>query len=129
MPRRLPAVSLLLAWLCASGAMLDVVQAFAWARMFAGYARIESILPAAKDTFDPAKPCEICRAVSKARETSNQNTPAARSAATEKIILFFERPVRFVGVAAQRTWPLAPPARVLVRAGDVPVPPPKIVCS
>ena len=90
MARRLPALSLLLAWLCASGAMLDVAQVAAWARMFAGYVRTESVAAAARETFDPAKPCQICRAVSKARAAAAPRA-AVPSAGPEKIILIFER--------------------------------------
>src|SRR5277367_3965041 len=62
--RRLPAISLICAALCASGTLLDMAQVFAWTRMFAGYARNESIAAAARETFDPAKPCALCCAVS-----------------------------------------------------------------
>jgi len=125
MSRRIPAISLLLAWLCASGATLDLAQVFAWTRMFAGYARTESVLAAAKETFDPAKPCKICRAVGKAREASGRHAPAVPAVGPEKIILIFERAAPFVAVPAQRAWPVAAPARAPVRGGDVPVPPPK----
>jgi len=66
--RRLIVLSLLAAWLCANGALLDVEQAYAWGRMFAGYVRTIPIAQAAAETFDPAKPCAICRAVQQARQ-------------------------------------------------------------
>jgi hypothetical protein len=123
--RRLSAVSLLCAWLCASGAMLDVAQMVAWTRMFQGYARTESLAAAARETFDPAKPCEICRAVSKAREASGRHAPAVPAASGEKMVLIFERCAPFVALSAPRTWPGVAPARAPVRAADVPVPPPR----
>jgi hypothetical protein len=125
MSRRLSAISLLCAWLCASGAMLDVAQVFAWTRMFAGYARTESIAAAVKETFDPGKPCAICRVVSHARDAADQRAPAAPSAGSEKIVLIFEGHEGFVAVSAERAWPAAPSARALARGGDVPVPPPR----
>ena len=125
MLRRLPAVSLLCAWLCASGALLDVAQVFAWTCMFAGYARTESIVAAARETFDPAKPCALCCAVSKARESSKEHGPAVPAAGPEKLILICERPAPFVAAPGLESWPEMKPARALVRSGDVPVPPPR----
>jgi hypothetical protein len=123
--RRLPVLSLLCAWLCASGALLDMAQVFAWTRMFAGYARTESIAAAARETFDPAKPCALCCAVSKARETARQHGPAVPAAASERMILILERSALFVAASGQRSWPEGEPTSALARGGDVPVPPPR----
>jgi len=123
--RRLSAASLLCAWLCASGAMLDVAQVAAWARMFGGYARTESLAAAVRETFDPGKPCVICRAVSQAREASERHAPAVPSAGAEKMLLIFERTAPFVALAAPRSWPGVPSARAPARIADVPVPPPR----
>lgn len=123
--RRLSAVSLLCAWLCASGAMLDVAQGFAWARMFAGYARTRSFAAAARETFDPGKPCTICRAVGRAREASGQHGPAVPSAGGQRMLMILERPAAFFAPAAAGGWPVEPAARAEVRGSDVPVPPPR----
>ena len=123
--RRLSAVSLLCAWLCASGAVLDIAQTVAWTRMFAGYARTESLASAARETFAPGKPCQICRAVGKAREASERHGPGVPSAGAEKIVLILDRGAPFVALSAQRTWPGVRSALAPERSGDVPVPPPK----
>jgi hypothetical protein len=123
--RRLSAVSLLCAWLCASGAMLDITQVFAWTRMLAGYARTESFAAAAKETFDPAKPCAICKAVSKAREASGCQGPAVPSAGGEKLVLILEASAPFVALSAERAWPASPSVSAQALCGDVPVPPPR----
>ena len=123
--RRLPTFALLCAWLCASGALLDMAQVFAWTRMFAGYARSESIVAAAKETFDPAKPCALCCAVGKAREASRQHGPAVPAAASERMVLILERPVPFVPASDGRGWPDVKSSRATALSGDVPVPPPK----
>ncbi len=123
--RRISAAGLLCAWLCASGAMLDVAQVVAWARMFEGYARTQSLALAAKETFDPAKPCGICRAVSKARAATEGRVPAVPSAGAEKMILIFERCAPFVALAAPRSWPRVAPCRAPACVADVPVPPPR----
>lgn len=127
--RRLSAVSLLCAWLCASGAMLDVAQAFAWTRMFAGYARNESVAAAVRDTFDPGRPCALCCALSKVRQAAGQHVPAVPSAGVDRLILIFERPDVYVAVRAERAWPDAPFAGTAPRACDVPVPPPRAVLA
>lgn len=124
MSRRLASISLLCAWLCASGAMLDVAQVGAWARMFAGYAGTESVVAAAGDTFDPQRPCAICRTLSRARETCGQRPPAIPSAGPEKIVLVLERATPLLVQSARPEWPEAPTARAMVRITEVPVPPP-----
>jgi hypothetical protein len=126
--RRLPAISLFCAWLCASGAMLDVAQVFAWARMFTGYARSESVAAAVRDTFDPARPCALCCALGKARQASGQHVPAVPSGG-DRMILVFERPDVFVAASPERAWPDFPGARAVARACDVPVPPPRALSA
>jgi hypothetical protein len=128
MSRRLASISLLCAWLCASGAMLDLAQGFAWARMFAGYARSESVGSAARDTFDPARPCSICLAVKAAREASCAHSPVAQQPETSKIILAFEEPGIFVAQAPSQGWILVKSERPPARAEDVPLPPPRAGC-
>jgi hypothetical protein len=129
MSRRLPAISLFCAWLCASGAMLDVTQVFAWTRMFAGYAKTESVVSAVRDTFDPCRPCALCKAVCKAREASSQHAPAVPAAGGDRLTLISERPDRFVAVCNERAWPEARSSRAVIRAGDVPVPPPRALLA
>jgi len=125
MSRRLATISLMTAWLCASGAMLDVAQVAAWARMFAGYARTESVVAAARETFDPAKPCAMCKALGKAREACDHRSPAVPNPGVEKIILISERVQPFVVLVAPRAWPRVACAGMPVRGAEVPVPPPR----
>jgi hypothetical protein len=120
-----------MAWLCANGALLDVVQVFAWGRMFAGYARVLSLGEAVSRTFDPGKPCELCLAVRKARAAAKgrRRDPmeTTKSSGLQKMLLAREgtEPVR-----------IAPPAAVwemcdrIGRPGPVravPVPPPRSI--
>jgi hypothetical protein len=118
-------ISLFCAWLCASGAMLDMAQVVAWTHMFAGYARTESVIQAARNTFDPAKPCALCRAVSNARHASDGHGPAIPNAGSEKIVLILERAAPFVGARVPGNWREAPSLGAPVRPADVPVPPPR----
>ena len=123
--RRVSAASLLCAWLCASGALLDLAQAFAWGRMFAGYARAGSVASALTRTFDPCRPCAICRAVSRARDDSRTRAPAVASAGAQKMVLVLDAPPPFAAPFAPQGWPVPPSTRGEVRGDDVPVPPPR----
>jgi hypothetical protein len=125
MSRRLVTASLLWAWLCASGAMLDLTQLVAWTRMFAGYARTESVLAAAKETFDPGKPCRLCRAVSRAREACGRHGPAVPSAGAQRLVLIIERATPFIGLPAADDWPEEGLLKAPARSAEVPVPPPR----
>jgi hypothetical protein len=124
MSRRLPAISLMCAWLCASGALLDMAQVFAWTRMFTDYASVEPLSAALSDTFS-GRPCEICRAVTSAREAAGQRAPAVLSAGGDRMILIFDRPEVFVAAPSERAWPKVTLVRAVSRICDVPVPPPK----
>jgi hypothetical protein len=108
--------------------MLDVAQGFAWARMFTGYARSESVASAARDTFDPARPCRICLAVKAARDASSAHCPVAQQAETSKIVLAFEEPGIFIGQAPSRVWLLVMSVGAPARSEDVPLPPPRAGC-
>jgi hypothetical protein len=105
--------------------MLDVTQVVAWTRMFAGYVATESIGAAAKDTFDPAKPCAICRCVGHAREAGERHGTAVPSAGVEKLVLILERTPAFVAILPARGWPDVPSSHAQIRDGEVPVPPPR----
>jgi hypothetical protein len=115
---------MLAAWLCANGAALDVVQAFAWARMFTGYARTAPLACAAAETFDPGKPCPLCQAVQKARE-SGARQPAA--APVERItLLICQRADVVLTRPPAREWPEMSPPFAPAWRQPVSVPPPKL---
>ncbi|HEX3730969.1 MAG TPA: hypothetical protein VHV47_14250 [Opitutaceae bacterium] len=122
---RLRLSALLLAWLCASGAALDLAQVFAWGRMFAGYARHESLAAAASETFDPAKPCDLCRAVTKAREQSKESQPAIPAAGAERLWLVCERPAPVILNPSRPVWTEIRREAPVPWSLTVPVPPPR----
>lgn len=122
MRRHFSVCCLFAAWLCANGALLDVAQVFAWARMFAGYAQTESVTAALRSTLDPAKPCPICLAVEKARDASREQQPPAATVALEKIVLICQRAEILFAPAAPREWPETAPAW----REPVPLPPPRV---
>jgi hypothetical protein len=117
---------LFFAGLCAIGGIWNGVQVFAWSRMFAGYARELTVGEALRATFDPAKPCELCRAVSKARETERQQAPLAAERSTEKLLLAFQAPAQILFLPSQPAWPAAPALFAPRRTEAVPVPPPRV---
>jgi hypothetical protein len=119
---------LLFAWLCASGGLLDIAQVFAWSRMYAGYAQTMSAGEALTETFDPAKPCELCVAVLKARGASDDSakTPAAlASVEIEKVVMIAQCAASAMFAPDFEAWPVARHALADTRVDPVPVPPPR----
>jgi hypothetical protein len=86
--RRLVAtLSLVCAWLCANGAIWDLSQLAAWARMFAGYSQTMTFSAALKETLDPSKPCEMCVGIAKAKQDSENRLPSSEAQAGAKFVL------------------------------------------
>ena len=125
MGRRFQISVILLAWLMASGVQWDLVQTFAWGRMFASYSRAMPVAQAVRMTFMPANMCASCRAVEKAKQ--QESAPAVPNGKADgKLILVFE-PVPDVplqipdkacwlssegdAVSALRSGPPTPPPR------------------
>lgn len=126
MKKKLAITCLLLAWICANGALLDVVQVFAWGKMFSGYAQTMPVAAALKETFDPAKPCEMCLGVASAKEDFEQKKlPATVEQNGGKVVLAFHLPTAFVWVSMSEAWPPALAAIARTRSDRVPVPPPR----
>lgn len=125
MLKRLPSAALLLAWLFANGALLDAVQVLAWGRMFAGYAETMDVRAALARTFDPSRPCHLCRNVAKAREQAKSQLPAAAERSAEKLILALHRPAPVILSPVTETWENPSPAVGPIRSDPVPVRPPR----
>lgn len=125
MRRLLSVACLLLAWLCATGALLDVTQVLAWTRMFVGYACTMSPGQAISQTFDSGQPCEICLAVQKARETGRKQPPAATAAAAKQIVLICQPAETAAPLCSFCVWPEPGRTHVLSWCPPVAVPPPR----
>lgn len=65
--RRFFTVSVLLAWLLATGAQWDLLQGFAWGRMIASYSRTMPLNEAVRLTFTPENLCGLCKVVAEVR--------------------------------------------------------------
>jgi hypothetical protein len=124
--RGLSVAGLLLAWLCAQGALTDAVQVFAWVRMFSGYVQTTTWRAALEQTLDPEKPCEICCAVRKAREAepSSAAPPGRDSERLDLVLLTIDVPPE--PTSALATFPVLNASPTLWRS-PVPKPPPRLV--
>jgi hypothetical protein len=97
MLRRLQTISVVFAWLFATGSHWDLVQTFAWGRMIATYSQTMSVGEAVKLTFKPTTLCNLCEMVSAAQKQQTQEErsgPGVKSDA--KILLVFQSSAKFV---------------------------------
>jgi hypothetical protein len=124
--RRIAIASLVFAWLCANGALWDALQMAAWSRMFAGYVQSMPITRALSETFDAAKPCEMCIGIAKARDVTEKQVPRAEPAATAKFVLVIPTADAPVFANDPGEWPTSPPCRITQRTDPVPLPPPRV---
>lgn len=125
MRRKSAIFSLLFAWLCANGALLDGVQVFAWVKMFAGYTQTMSVPAALRETFDPTKPCEMCVGVASAKDTTRKQLPSSVERSAEKITLALQPTPVLVIAPHAPAWPEVLPVAAVTRCESVPVPPPR----
>lgn len=127
MRKKFAITCLLLAWLCANGALLDMVQVFAWGKMFSGYAKTMPVATALRETFDPAKPCEMCIGVANAKEElSQRNLPATAERDSHKLLLLAcDAPAAFILANPPERWPAILASTAPSRSESVPVPPPR----
>lgn len=120
--RRISLLSLCLAWLCANGAIWDVVQAVAWAKMVRDYSRVMPVARAVEITFNGTAPCTLCVLVEEGRAgESTQQVERSH----ERVLLALHLPDRIVLGAPDQKWSVATDAIGLIRTDPVPVPPPR----
>lgn len=124
--RRLPIIALLLAWVCANGALLDAAQVLAWAKMFRGYAAVMPAGEALAKTFDPANSCRLCVRVAAARRAAREQLPAAIELSAEKLILAVHRAAVFTPRPPAPDWPEPGALHGPRRVEAVPVRPPRV---
>jgi hypothetical protein len=125
MRQRLQLSALLLAWLMATGSQWDVVQVFAWGRMFASYSRIMPVESALRLTFKPDNMCSVCKLVKAAKQQQEQS-PAAPLKARGKILLVFA-PVPTVVIASvpSEWWLVRLKTMHSAERAAPPIPPPR----
>lgn len=123
--KNLSIAGLVFAWLCANGALLDVVQVVAWTKMFAGYSETMPLGAALSATFDPAKPCELCVGVAQAKDVAQKQLPPLPEQAASKLVLACEFPSALLFPARTERWPATLAGAAPSRCETVPVPPPR----
>jgi hypothetical protein len=124
--RRFATASLLIAWLCANGAIWDVMQVAAWGKMFAGYSGTMTISQALQQTFDPAKPCEMCVGIAKAKDATDKKLPSNEQTAGAKFILVMHAAEAPVFTNDPGDWVNLSVGRLTERTDPVPLPPPRV---
>ncbi len=110
--RRAYAITVLFAWLLASGAQWDLLQSFAWGRMIATYSRTMPLHEAVRLTFTPDNLCGMCEFVACAKtrndtDSAGADTPApAETGAKAKPPLATPPAHRFVfQILPSPAWP------------------------
>ena len=127
MRRKFALVLTLTAWLLATGAQWDVVQAAAWARMFSNNLAVLPLGAALERTFSPEGRCEICGAVSTAKQQQADNGSSALGGKAEAKVLLVFQPAPAVIVAAPdfAPWPSDDPFALSFDRAAPPLPPPR----
>jgi hypothetical protein len=125
--RKFSIVCLLFAWLCANGAIWNVVQVVGWAQMIRNYSQIMPATQALQVTFDGSAPCKLCHLAHDGRAAAEKAPPsAALGGAEEKIFLMAECAPTPVLVAPDFSWPGVADVAGLARTESVLVPPPRV---
>ena len=127
MRRTLSIGCLLIAWLCANGAVWNVVQVVAWGKMFHDYSEAMAPGEALSLTFDGTKPCDLCHIAQSAEDTARQQQPreADLGGSTEKLLLLSDDASALVVTAPEFCWPGLDHDAGFTRTESVPVPPPR----
>ncbi len=126
--RTLSTTCLLLAWLCANGAVWNVVQVVAWAKMFHDYSQVMPVAEALELTFDGSAPCDMCTIAQDGQDATRSQLPrdAALGGGAEKILLIADSVPTHEWVAPDSVWPGLAHETGLLRTETVPVPPPRV---
>jgi hypothetical protein len=127
MRQRLQLATLLLAWFMATGGQWDLMQVFAWGRMFANYSRVMPFESAFRLTFKPDNLCGVCKLV---RAAKQQQSPAAPTKEREKILSVFA-PVPAVAVtfSPSERWPAETKVMRSADRSAPPIPPPRTLAA
>jgi hypothetical protein len=127
MRRRLSLITMLTAWLLATGSHWDLLQTFAWGRMIATYSQSMSLSQAVKLTFTPDNLCGLCQSVSEAKQQQAHDTALPNEAKSfGKIPLIFQPVAVWVArgpISAPWGWNHAVP--VCRDRSPPPLPPPR----
>lgn len=125
MRKRISIVSLLLAWLFANGAVWDVVQVVAWAKMFRDYSQVMPATEALRLTFN-GEACDLCDLAQAGQDVARQQSPQdVPSGGADRLLLAYQAVPALVLTAPEADWPRSTHQSGLWRADPVPLPPPR----
>lgn len=127
MRRHVSIAALVLGWLCANGAIWNVVQVVAWARMIHDYSQVMPAARAVTLALSGDAPCDVCKFVDTARDTAGRELPRdAALGATDKLVLALHPSAPIVLPVPDSTWPPIGDFSGSERREPVPLPPPRI---
>jgi len=125
MRRQISTFALLFAWLCANGAVWNVVQVVAWAKMFHDYSDVMPAAQALRLTFE-GEACNLCHIAQSAQDTARDQLPQdAALGGSDRLVLAFQATPPVVVIAPDFAWPGLVNEAGLTRTDTVPVPPPR----
>lgn len=127
MCRRSSLVLTLVAWLFATGTQWDAVQTFAWARMLATNLQTLPFSAALDRTFSPEGRCELCNAVSTAKQQREDSTPTTPGGKADGKVLMIFQPGSAVVLTAPdfAPWSRSETAFASAPRAAPPLPPPR----
>lgn len=127
MRRQLSTIALLVAWLCANGAVWNVVQVVAWAKMFHDYSAVMPAHEALRVTFVGGEACNLCHIAQSAQDTARDQSPRDDAlGGSDRVVLAFHATPPVVVIAPEFSWPGLANEAGLTRTDAVPVPPPRV---
>ncbi|MBI5426343.1 MAG: hypothetical protein HZA32_19890 [Opitutae bacterium] len=127
MRRKFSTIALLVAWLCANGAVWNVVQVVAWAKMFQDYSAVMPVHEALRVTFVGGEACDLCHVAQSAQDTARDQLPRDDAlGGSDRVVLAFHATPPVVVIAPDFAWPGLANEAGLTRTDAVPVPPPRV---
>ena len=127
MRRKLSLITMLTAWLLATGSHWDLVQTFAWGRMIATYSQTMPLAQAIKLTFTPDNLCGVCESVSEAKQQQDTTLPSDAKSAGKILMVFQPQPMLVAEVSSSEKWTPAEMRPSLMDRSPPPVPPPRVL--
>jgi hypothetical protein len=125
MRRKLSLITLLTAWLLATGSHWDLVQTFAWGRMVATYSQTMPLAQAIKLTFTPDNLCGVCKSVSEAKQQQETALPSDAKATGKILMVYQAQPVFVAEVPVSVKWMPGEHRPLMRDRSPPPVPPPR----
>lgn len=124
--RHVSVFALVLAWLFANGAVWNIVQVVAWAKMFQDYAQVMPVDEALRVTFE-GEACQLCHVAQSGADTAREQLPQSDSfGGSDRLLLAFQAAPVVVVTAPDFAWPGLVHEAGLKRTDAVPVPPPRV---